>query len=375
MTGRRIKVVFGVNDFLTGGMQRQLAEQLRFYDRERFEITVVTLFAFPGATLYAEIPEGITVHRLSFRGIADIASWRSLATLLSQLQPDIVVSSLFFSNLAFRVLKPRFGYVSIAREHNTNADRPFWQRLANRLLAPRSYRIVAVSRTVATFTATHEGILLERFQVIHNGIDSARMQEQLAPYARPEELQKEAGFAPDTTVLLNVSRLIPQKNHHLLLEGFAQFWRTHPSYRLAIVGGGPLEDELTAYVRTLGIADAVTFFGHQDQVARFYRLADVFVATSTIEGFSNALLEALAAGLPAVATRTAGTDEVIEDGRNGFFIDVADASAVCAALTKLDQSAHAALSEAARATAARFDIRESVRAYETLFEESLAQTP
>src|SRR3989344_3642157 len=136
-----IKVVFGLNDFLVGGMQRQFSEQIRHFNRERFEIVLITLFQFSGKeNMYAALPKNLEVHTLSFNGFADVGEWWKLFRLLQRLRPDIVVSSLFFSNTVFRVLKPLVGYASVAREHNTFADRlSHWQRRVDKILSHLSY--------------------------------------------------------------------------------------------------------------------------------------------------------------------------------------------------------------------------------------------
>lgn len=370
----KIKVVFGVNDFLVGGMQRQLVEQLKHYDRLRFEFSIITLFSFPGkANLYDEIPADIPVYSLSFRGLTDLYSWSRLFTTLDELRPDIVVSSLFFSNLVFRLLQLRCGYASIAREHNTNTGRPWWQRLINRVLASRSYCIVAVSKTVAEYTARAERIPRSCFRVIVNGIDAERRAISLETLPPRAALQESFGIGPTHMMLLNISRLVPQKNHTLLIEGFARFADVHRHAVLCIVGDGPCESVLKDLAERKGVADRVIFFGHRDNVERFYRMADVFVATSTIEGFSNSLLEALASGLPVVATKTAGTDEAIKEGVNGFFIQHPDVDSVVSALEQWVAADRTALSAHALETARKFDIRATVLAYEDLF--SLAARP
>ncbi|MES2931082.1 MAG: glycosyltransferase [Patescibacteria group bacterium] len=366
----RIKIVFGVNDFLVGGMQRQLTEQLKHFDTARFDIQVVTLFDFPDQqTLYHCVPSGFPVHRLSFSGWWDIGSWLELYDLMRGLSPDIVVSSLFFSNTVFRILKPFFPYVSIAREHNTYTDKPASQRLLDRMLARISYRIVAVSRTVADFTARQERIPREKFLVIHNGVDTAAARERLSSLPLAEETRRSLGFSSSDRILLSVSRLTPQKNLSLLVRSFARFRATHPGFRLAFVSDGPLRAELEREVESLGQTEAVRFFGYQEDVWPFYQVADALVSTSSIEGLSNAMLEALAAGVPLVATKTAGTDELIEEGKNGYFIKDASEDRAVETLTAYAAASRDALSEAAAETAERFSIQATVRAYEALFTE------
>ncbi|HVX90782.1 MAG TPA: glycosyltransferase [Candidatus Paceibacterota bacterium] len=369
----KIQVVFGVNDFLVGGMQHHFTEQLRFYDRERYDIILITLFTFPGEdTLYHALPEWLVRHRFSFRGFLDIASWIALYRLLRTLRPDVVVSSLFFSNTVFRALAPFIGYACVPREHNTYVDKSFWERLTDRILAARSYRIVAVSPTVADFTAHQERIPREKFVVIENGIDLEHLDTELRALPEKTALRRELGFSPDDFIIVNVARLVPQKNHELLIDGFARFYEKTPSARLLVVGGGPLMDALAARAREHGLADRVTFYGTQHDVAKYYKASDVFALTSHIEGFAIVCIEAMACGLPVVSTKTAGPDTYIEEGVNGFFIAPPTSEAVAAALTRVYTGRRDSLADGARATAPRFDVRAVVAQYEKLFSEAAA---
>lgn len=369
---RKLKIVFGLNDFLVGGMQRQFVEQAALFDRQRFEVILITLFEFPGKeTLYYELPADIAVYRYHFRNFRDIRSWRATARLLRDLKPDVVVSSLFFSNTVFRVLKPFVGYVSIAREHNTYIHKTIAERLLDRMLAPLSWCIVAVSKTVADFTARQERIPRKKFVVIRNGIDSDKMQAALQALPSREKLKEGLGFKQDEMVLLNVARLTPQKNHGLLIDGFALFARRHPHSRLAVVGGGALLEPLRERAKRTGVGEAVVLFGHQEDMPKFYKIADALVSTSDIEGLSNAHLEALAAGLPLVSTLTAGTDEILVDGHNGFVIKKSTPEEVAYALERAISADPAVLKKHASQTAERFSLRETVAQYQELFEKAL----
>ncbi|OGG48255.1 hypothetical protein A3G63_02455 [Candidatus Kaiserbacteria bacterium RIFCSPLOWO2_12_FULL_52_8] len=371
----KIKIVFGVNDFLVGGMQWQFSELVRYFDREKFDVSLITLFQFrEKEDFYAALPVDLPVYRLSFTGWWDIREWWKLYRLLRMIRPHIVVSSLFYANTAFRILSPFLSYVSIAREHNTYIHKPRWQQYIDRILAHVSYRIVAVSKTVASFTAAQEGIAAEKFVVIHNGIDLARAQDVLGRLPEKEGLRKELGLPPTRTVFLNVARLTSQKNHKLLLEGFAAFHATHPTSLLLIVGGGSLRPALEAQARHTGLTEDVIFFGMRSDVWRFYKAADALVSTSLIEGFSNVYLEALAAGLPVISTLTAGTDELLVDGLNGYRITESTPKAVEEALTATATVVgKGELTQGARETAKRFSIRQTVERYESLFMEAYSR--
>ena len=363
----RQRIVFGINGLTMGGAEKQLMRLVPNFDEDRFEIHLITLFAFPKEhELYDEIPPHVSVHRLSFKGALDVWSWWRTYLLLRKIRPHVVVSSFFFSNTVFRVLQPLVGYVSLAREHNTYVDKPRLHQIIDRILAQRSCRIVAVSEEVADFTARQEGIPRERFTVINNGIDLEETDRLLEALPSKEALRSELGFMRGETVFLNVARLVPQKNHALLLEGFARFHHEHPASRLAIVGDGPLRSALEVHAERLGIRKAVSFLGLKPQTWGLYKASDIVVSTSTIEGFSNVYLEALATGLSLLATKTAGTCELVEEGKNGFFLD-ADPDAIATALARAAREDLGVLGEYARRSVERFDIRRTAERYEELF--------
>jgi glycosyltransferase involved in cell wall biosynthesis len=364
----KMRVVFGLGSLGVGGMERQFVEQVKFFDREKFEIILITLFQFPNQPeLYSELPADLEVHKFHFKGFKDLASWRELYRLLKELKPDLVVSSLFFANTVFRVLKPLIGYRSIAREHNTYTDKTFFQKVVDRILASVSATIVTVSTTVADFTARQEGIPRGKFTVIRNGIDAEQAREKIETLPSRERLRQEMGLRPADLVFLNIARLVPQKDHRLLIDGFLLFLRLYPEAKLLIVGDGGKRASLEEKVCDAGATENITFFGHRDDVWRFYKVADAFVSTSQIEGLSNAYLEALAVGLPVVATRTAGTDELLHEGENGYFIEERTPERVVDSMTGFAEADNVRLSEAARMSVRAFDIRETVKAYEALF--------
>ncbi|HUD02679.1 MAG TPA: glycosyltransferase [Candidatus Paceibacterota bacterium] len=372
MKNKKIKVVFGMNDFLVGGVQRLFVEQLRYFDRDTFEIVLITLFQFSDQQdFYAELPPDIEIHRLNFMSVRDVRSWWQLYQLLRQLKPDIVVSSLFFSNTVFRILKLFCGFHVIACEHNTYTEKTWAQRRVDRILALWSYRIMAVSKTVAIFTSKQERIPYKKFAIIHNGVDIKKIQTELEQLPASDVLKRDLGFKSSDRIILSVARLVPQKNHTLLLDGFALFYRTHPDYKLAIVGGGGLQSMLEAYANELGIADAAVFFGTRQDIWKFYKICDFFVSASLIEGFGIAHAEALACGIPVVTTKTAGPDVLIQEGVNGYFISEYTPKAVADTLEKAVASDTVTMGAAAKESVQKYSIERSVKAYESLFAEAV----
>ena len=139
-----------------------------------------------------------------------------------------------------------------------------------------------------------------------------------------------------------------------------------------IVGQGGLREELEAQAAQLGIAAQVRFLGHREDVRDLLSILDLFVLPSLSEGMPLALLEAMAAGVPAIATRVGGTTEVIDDGRTGTLVAPGDSRVLAAAITTLLENPRLAkeLGQAARqAVAARFSLAGMVQAYERVYSE------
>lgn len=360
-----ITVAFVINDFLVGGVQRLHVELFKRLDRKRFRPVLITLFDFSDSgrdTLYAELPADVRVYRHSFKSGWDIGEWFSLMKTLKTLQPDVVVSNLFLSNLITRVLKPFFGYAVLIAEHNTYVHKTPFEIFLDRLLSRITFSIIAVSDSVKRFTARQERIPLFKFTVIPNGIDVAAIEDKLSSY-NLEQIRNE--FGNDKKFIVSVARLSPQKNHKLLIDGFSLFAQTNSAYDLLLVGGGGMFKELQHYITKQECADHVHLLGSQFDVYKYYAMSDFFVSTSTIEGFGIAHAEALACGLPLLSTKTAGPDEMIAEGKNGYFIHEEAPGAVAAGMEKMVAELEE-LRQHTKEVARRYDIAKTVHAYEEL---------
>lgn len=363
--GRPAVVLIAINDFLIGGAQKIVVHLLKHLDRSRFTPVLLTFFQFSEDKkqyLYADIPEGTPTHHMRFSGFWDIESWIALVRILYTTHPDIVLSNLFFSNTVLRILQPFFGYRIIIVEHNTYIHKTRLQQRIDRVFSHITDRIVAVSKTVAGFTSAQEGIPRSAFVVIHNGIDFSALEH--AAESGPS-VKAELGLSETDKIIINVARVVPQKNHALLLDGFASFSKTHPTYHLVIVGGGSHLEKMRQYAERQGIRN-VHFLGYRNDIPRLLKSADFFVSTSHIEGFGIAHAEALACGVPVLTTKTAGPDEMIHDSVNGFFITEHTTQAVVDGLERMMKSNRADMSRAATLSAKEFSVENMVREYESL---------
>jgi glycosyltransferase involved in cell wall biosynthesis len=200
---------------------------------------------------------------------------------------------------------------------------------------------------------TSAGIPSDRVVLIPNGVDCQRFAPVSAE--RRAELRAQFDFPPDRPVVLFAARLAYQKAADVLLRSWKQVHERNPQALLALAGTGALREELEALSHALGLDDAVRFLGWVETTRPLYQAADLFVLPSWSEGMSNALLEAMACGLPPVVSRIPGNVDVVAQGQNGLLFTPGDEAELAAALERLlrDVPLRARLSVAARETVVR----------------------
>ncbi len=224
---------------------------------------------------------------------------------------------------------------------------PRRRKLASRVLSLATDKLFAVCRDSAERFAGLCAIPPTRFDVLYNGVDCARF----APITDRVGLRRQLGFADDELVILTVASLTPVKGHALLLEAAARtVGATDRKLRFLWLGEGVERGALEHRVAELGLGRRVQMPGGSDRVPQYLAAADLFVLPSHLEGMSNAILEAMASGLPIVAQAVGGNPELVEHGRCGVLCNVGDADAMSEAIARL--AAHdderAAMGRAAR---------------------------
>ncbi|MEK7462333.1 MAG: glycosyltransferase [Patescibacteria group bacterium] len=368
---KKIKLLVAISDFRIGGAQKIVLDVLKSLDVTRFEIHLVTFFATPNeSTFFSELPDCVEVHSLSFNNFYDLRSWRALFGVLKTIKPEVVWSHLFFSHTVVRTLKVFFGYKVITVEHNTYPNKKWLHRIIDRILATFTYRIVAVAPGVVDFLVREVGIKRGKCVVIQNGVDL----KQLQSVSESEVLKARASLGLGATehIVITVGQLIRQKNQGLLIEAFAQFVKKHTDYKLVIIGEGAKRSELEAQIKALGLESKVLLAGIKKPVAPFLATADFFVLPSLFEGFGIVCIEAMALGLPVIATKVTGPDVYIREGYNGYFCEPTVVSLLekMEQLTSLDTSAQLRLAAEAKETAASYDISQVSHKYQVLFIEA-----
>jgi glycosyltransferase involved in cell wall biosynthesis len=206
-----------------------------------------------------------------------------------------------------------------------------------------------------------------RTYTVHNGIDVVGFEDRVAG-ADAESLRAELGVG-DGPVFLTVGRYAPVKNQVAAVRAFPAVLEALPDAHLLVVGFGSLEGRLRRAAADCDVADRVTVTGRVAETYPYYALGDVFVTTSRSEGLSVAVLEAMAAGLPVVATRVAGVAETVADGETGVTVPHDDDAALASALRRAATPSNAPrMGEAGRRRARdRFDVGATARTYEGIY--------
>lgn len=190
------------------------------------------------------------------------------------------------------------------------------RRFAYRFINPAVSRFIAPSRAVRDVVARREGVAPDRVEVIPNGRD-LRLFDQSQNSA---EARAWLGLPPEVPVIGMVGNLLPVKDHPTLLQAFSRILPSFEHAHLLLVGQGPEEERLKAMARELNIGHRVVFAGKRTDIPRVLAAMDVFVLSSHTEGMSNAIIEAMAAGLPVVASDVGGNAESVADGETGFIV-------------------------------------------------------
>lgn len=230
-------------------------------------------------------------------------------------------------------------------------------------------KVVFVSESLRGFFLSSSQLEPDRTTVIPDGIDVS----VFAP-RRDTSLRRDLGVGDDDVLVGAVGNLRPAKGYDVLLRAAALLQQRAARYRFVIVGDaqGALYEELAALRNALGLERVVTFAGFRNDVERVMNNLDVYVSTSSSEGFSLSVVQAMACWIPVVATRSGGPEEIITHDVDGLLVDVDSPERVAQAIQRLgdEPGTGARLTEAGRTTvAARFTIQHMVSSYHRLYDQ------
>ncbi len=358
-------IAFFAPELVSGGTQRHLLEVLRLIDRTRF--TPVVIAAKSGGPLGAAIrAAGIELVELRLGPTMMSGDFlrcvRETAEVLRDRRIAIVQYFEWRSAMIALAAARRVGGCRIIAARRSVPKERGVQRILAELAVRVADRIVVNAELLRP-----EGRAGRRTDVIPSGVDT----DVFRPPTTVAVAKRRLGIAAERPLIGTVGRLEPRKGTATLLAALAAVradGRHDPA--LVVVGDGPLRSDLAVEAERLGVAPHVQFLGDRADVLGVLEALDVFVLPSRTEGMSNALLEAMAAARPVVATAVGGTPEVIAEGSSGLLVPADAPPAMAAAIARLldDAALAARLGAAARQTVeARYGAKSMVRRLEAVY--------
>ena len=312
------------NSTLWGGVEEHICGLLRNIAKDQFRPQLVC-----DPAIYdryrAAVPSDIVVTPLALSSPKHIAGAVQFASLLVNGKVQIVHSHMFWSSLfaspiAWACRVP----VIVETLHGTEAWRTGWK--ANNMLdrATSSFvsKYVAVSASDARFLATKKRVPVGKIAIIHNGIDVAPFN---AVNMERNKLREALGFTDNDLVLIMVARMHRGKGHRILFDAMRRLIGPYPTLKLICLGEGEEQSQLRELSERYALSHCIRFLGYQKNVAEWLRAVDINVLPTFYEGLPLTVLEAMAAGLPTVASNVGGIPDAIQHGVSGVLVPPGDA--------------------------------------------------
>lgn len=368
-------IVHVIHHLVIGGMENGVVNLINRMPKERFRHAVVCVEDYSDFRERIE-DKSVEVHAMHR---SKIGAWRlrwRLWRLFRRLRPDIVHTR-GLSGLDALLPALLAGAKTVHSEHGYDVDNlagtASKPAILRRLHAPLVRRFISVSRDLERLMAERWGAPSRLIRQIYNGVDIGRFRPAQAEAERrllPAELQ-----APDLFVIGTVGRLQAVKDQATLLRAFVAVLERRPAWRarlrLALVGDGPMRESLHQLAGELGIREQTWFAGARRDVAELLRSFDVFVLPSLNEGISNTLLEAMATGMPVLASMVGGNVELLEPGVVGDGFAAGDVPALAAMIENYASDAARCADHGAaarRRAVERFSLQAMVAGYADVYQ-------
>jgi len=301
-----------------------------------------------------------------------------LVRIMKEFRPHIVHTRNFGALEAIPAARMAGVPVAVHSEHGYELETldglPLRRRVLCRAFYAMTDAVFAVTRDLRTFHSKQSWLAEKNFRVIYNGVNL----ERFSPRAgAASDIRRTYDISEGRVVIGSIGRLVPIKDHATLLQAVELLLRKGANLHVLLVGDGPEAGRLKeAAAASPALARRVTFTGASDSVPELLSAMDIFVLPSICEGMSNTLLEAMACGLPVVATRTGGNPELVEDGKSGWLFSPRDAEGLANILGQLTEDLYIRrkLGTAARERALeQFSLAGMMQRYCDLYRELMAR--
>ena len=312
-----------------GGAERVLCDLIRFLQND-FEQHVAYLHS---GTMYDEIL-GYNASLHSISGLIskyDPFLISSLIRVIKDVKPDLIHSSLWVANLSSSIASKILKIPTIVSLHNNLEQDGKFRNCLSKICLPFSSKVVAVSDEVAI---GYKNRFYRDAEIIKNGIDLDLLKKNVLNFSVS---RSDLGLDDSHFVIGSVGRFEPVKNYKLLILSSLQLMKKFENVRLLLVGFGSQEIELKNFAKSLGISNSVIFIVGQSGY-KYLKTFDCFALSSSKEGISIALLEAMGLAIAPVVTNFNKSHDVINDGYNGFIAAAGDKNSLAACIEKIIKS-------------------------------------
>jgi sugar transferase (PEP-CTERM/EpsH1 system associated) len=375
--GQSLRILHVINRLDMGGAEFGIVKVIAGLGNQNFEHQVCAIRGFQSGL--ANLPElrGNVVTAGSREKGFEFLLFR-LARIMRAFKPHIVHSRNWGAIEAIPAARLAGVPVAVHSDHGYElemlAGLPLRQRLLRRAAYWMADTVFTVTKDLRDYHEQQAGVSSKRIRVIRNGVDTARF----AP--RPEirlDIRKKFDLPAESFVIGTVGRAVPIKDHATLLKAARVLARRDVDVRVLLAGSGPELAALQDFVKACPeLAGRVTFLGACENIPEVLNALDVFVLPSISEGMSNTLLEAMASGLPVVATRVGGSPELVEEGRSGWLFTPANVAELAGRLEQLERpdNLRRQMGEASRRRAvAEFSLERMIADYRNLYQELAAK--
>ncbi len=359
------KICLIIPTLVKGGAEKQLTLLATGLNREKFECHVVVL-THSGPYEQTLRDQGVQVHMIGKRGKADVTAFGRLVRKLRELRPDLVHTWLFAANSYGRLAAARAKVpVIVAGERSVDPWKRWWNFAIDRYLLKYTTGIITNTMAVADFYNRH-GIPRSYFSVIPNAVTTPQVR-----LLNRAELCQRLELPACSAVVGAVGRLWPQKGYRDLVWAGAMLALAYEGARLVIVGDGPQRDALLSFRDKIGAQVAVRLVGHRSDAVELMSGFDLLWNGSLYEGQSNTILEAMALGIPPMATDIPGTRDLIVHQESGMLYRPGDISSLTRYSNQLLRTPQARMQmgEAAQERIrTRFSLENMIQNHEQLYE-------
>lgn len=303
-------VAYVIPSLEIGGSESKVVELAQGLDKTKYEPIIITISKM-GPLLEKAKNSNIRVFSVNKKGKFDLFVVNRIARLLKEHKVDIVQVFTSTGKLWGRLaaFKAKIKVV-ISTEESLFRNKPM-DRFLERRLAKKTSVIITNSNASKASAIKGTGIHESKYVVIHNGIELTRFYEGVSHNVLRSGNEQ---------VLMTIARFDPRKKLDLLINAFSIVVKTHDA-KLVLVGSGPLEESLKKQVNDLNLQDKVLFLGYRKDTPDLLKEADVFLLTSSEEGFGNVIIEAMASKVPVVASGVGGIKEIIKHNHNGLLFE------------------------------------------------------